>query len=106
MNVKQIIPRELANHDINQAIKYYIEADAKKAALKFVDALEKAYQHISHFPATGFLRYSHELNLPGLRAWPIKKFPHLIFFQEKENHIDVWRVLHSQRDMPKWLTTL
>ena len=24
-------------------------------------------------------RYAHELNLPGLRFWPLARYPHLVF---------------------------
>jgi plasmid stabilization system protein ParE len=40
-----------------------------------------------------------ELNLPGLRSWPLKKYPHLVCYVERSDHIDVWRVPHGQRDI-------
>jgi toxin ParE1/3/4 len=70
-----------------------------------IDTLEKAYTHISRHPATGSQRYAHDLNLPGLRFWPLTRYPHSVFYIEKADHIDVWRVLHGQRDIPAWLQT-
>lgn len=70
------------------------------AALGFIDAIEAACRHIAGHPASGSLRYSHELHLPGLRAWPVKRYPHLIFYIERQGHVDVWRVLHGHRDIP------
>lgn len=64
---------------------------------------EKAYGHIGRNPATGSPRHAHELNLPGLRAWPLTRYPHLVFYVERPDHIDVWRVLHGQRDIPAWM---
>ena len=66
-------------------------------------ALEKAYAHIARHPATGSPRYAHELNLPGLRDWPLTRYPHLVFYVEHPDQIDVWRVLHGQRDIPAWM---
>ena len=43
---------------------------------------------------------AHELNLPGLRAWPLTRYPCLVFEVERSDHVDVWRVLHGQRDIP------
>jgi toxin ParE1/3/4 len=43
------------------------------------------------------------LDLPGLRSWPLTRYPHLVFYIERSDHIDVWRVLHGQRDIPVWL---
>lgn len=51
----------------------------------------------------GRSRSSSELNLPGLRFWPLQKYPHLVFYLERSDHIDVWRVLHGQRDVPAWM---
>jgi toxin ParE1/3/4 len=38
--------------------------------------------------------------LPGLRFWPLKRYPYFVFYLERETHIDVWRVLHAERDIP------
>jgi toxin ParE1/3/4 len=102
---KPVVPRELANLDVENAIDYYLGENAEQAALGFIDALEKAYTHIGRHPATGSSRYAHELNLPGLRFWPLPRYPHLVFYVEHENHIDVWRVLHGQRDIPEWMSS-
>jgi toxin ParE1/3/4 len=37
------------------------------------------------------------LNLPGLRFWPLTRYPHLVFYIEMDDHVDVWRVLHGER---------
>lgn len=103
MNVKTVIPRELANRDVDAAIAYYLDEDAAPAAVGFINALEQAYAHIGRHPGTGSPRYAHELNLPELRAWPLPRYPYLVFYVEQHDHIDVWRVLHGQRDIPTWL---
>jgi toxin ParE1/3/4 len=100
VKLKPIIPRELANRDVNDAIDHFFAEGGEKAALGFVDELEQAYAHISRHPASGSPRYAHELNLPGLRSWPLKRYPHMIFYLERNDHIDVWRVLHGKRDIP------
>lgn len=103
MKSKPVIQRESANRDVDEAVAYYLSGDADQAAPGFIDALEQAYAHIGRHPATGSPRYAHELNLPGLRFWPLKRFPHLVFYIERTDHIDVWRVLHGQRDIPAWM---
>jgi len=100
---KPVIPRELANRDVDLAIEHYLSESAGQAALGFIDALERAYAHIGRYPATGSPRYAHELNLPGLRFWPLTRYPYLVFYIELDDHIDVWRVLHGQRDIPAWM---
>ncbi len=103
MSVKPVIPRVLANRDVDQAIDHYLDEGGERVGLGFIDALERAYRHIARHPASGSPRYAQELDLPGLRVWPLKRYPHLVFYVERDDHIDVWRVLHSQRDLPVWM---
>jgi toxin ParE1/3/4 len=75
----------------------------EQAALGFIEALESAYAHISRYPATRSARYAHELELPGLRCWPLKRYPHLVFYVDRIDRVDVLRVLHGQIDIPAWM---
>ena len=101
--VKGIVPRELANRDVEEAIDHYLVEATAKVALGFVDELEKAYAHIARQPASGSPRYAHQLGLADLRSWPLGRYPYLVFYVERDEHIDVWRVLHEQRDIPAWM---
>lgn len=103
MRAKPVIPRASARQDVDEAISFYLSEQAEQAALGFIDALEQAYDYIGRNPATGSPRYAHELDLPGLRGWPLKRYPHIVFYLERDDHIDVWRVLHGARDIPAWL---
>jgi toxin ParE1/3/4 len=103
VTIKPVVARALAAQDIDDAIAHYLNEAAPQAALGFIDALEQAYAHISRHPATGSPRHVHALDLPGLRCWPLTRYPHLIFYFERAQNIDVWRVLHGQRDIPAWL---
>ncbi len=103
MKSKRPISRPQASRDVDEAIDYYLHEAGIDVALGFVDSLEKTYLHLSRYPQTGSSRYAHELDLPGLRMWPLKAYPYLIFYLEQPDHLDIWRVLHSQRDIPAWL---
>lgn len=103
MKTQPIIPRTQANRDVEDAVAYYLGEAGEAVALGFIDALQRAYSHISRHPGTGSPRYAHELNLPGLRYWPMTGYPHLVFYVEQSDHIDVWRVLHGHRDIPAWM---
>ena len=50
------------------------------------------------------MRYAAELNIPGLRFWPLTRFPYLVFYVEREDQLDVLLVLHAKRDIPAWLS--
>jgi toxin ParE1/3/4 len=103
MKTKPVLPRELASRDVEEAVDYYLNEAGEQVALGFIEALERAYHLLAHQPASGSPRYAHELNLPGLRSWPTHRYPYLIFYIELADRIDVWRVLHAQRDIPAWL---
>ena len=38
-----------------------------------------------------------------MRFWPLGRYRDLVFYVECDEHIDVWRVLHAQRDIPAWM---
>lgn len=71
--------------------------------MRFVDALERAVTSIAAHPRAGSPRYAHELDLPGLRTVTVADFPQLVFYVETPTHVDVWRVLHGERDLPSAL---
>ena len=100
---KSLVPRELANADVDAAIDHYLVEASAKVAMGFVDELEKAYAHIARQPTSGSPRYAHQLGIPDLRFWPLGRYPYLVFYVEQDDHIDVWRVLHAQRDIPAWM---
>ena len=103
MKTKPVVPRQQAHGDVQDAVAHYLAEGAAAAALGFIDAVENAYRRIGRHPATGSPRYAHELNLPGLRAWPLTRYPYLVFYVELPDHLYVWRVSHGQRDIPAWM---
>jgi toxin ParE1/3/4 len=103
MTARAVVPRERARRDVEEAIEYYAVEAGADVALGFVDALQKAFRAIGDHPGIGSPRYAHELDLPGLRSHRLDRFPFLLFYVEGEDRIDVWRVLHAQRDIPAWL---
>jgi toxin ParE1/3/4 len=100
---KPIIPRAAANQDVEEAVEYYRLEGGSRAAIGVVGALERAYANLRRHPAAGSPRYAHELRLPGLRSWPLSRYPFVVFYVDRRDHIDVWRVLHAQRDIPAWM---
>ncbi|CAH0179353.1 type II toxin-antitoxin system RelE/ParE family toxin [Roseomonas sp. CECT 9278] len=103
MTDKPVILREAARQDIDQAIAYHAAEAGNSVALAFIDALERAFRRMARHPAAGSPRYADELRLDGLRAWPLRRHPYLVFYRAGADHLDVWRVLHAQRDIPAWM---
>lgn len=100
MRQKVVVRRRRADDGIESAISFYLDEAGTEVASAFLDQLKLALRHITKLPATGSQRYGHELQISDLRQWPIKRFPYLIFYVDKERHIEIVRVLHSKRDIP------
>lgn len=94
--------RALADRDVEEALDHCL-AESARAAEGFVKALEQAFGHIRRAPDSGSPRWAHALDLPGLRAWPLKRYPYLVFYAALPARIEVWRLLHLRRDIPAWL---
>ncbi|MFC4251420.1 type II toxin-antitoxin system RelE/ParE family toxin [Sinimarinibacterium flocculans] len=92
-----------ARRDVDDAAAWYAGQGGLALELAFADALEGAIKQIARHPGTGSSRYADVLKAHALRFWPLKKFPYLIFYVEREQYIDISRVLHAQRDIPAWM---
>lgn len=107
MRAKPAVPRQEAKQDVEDALVYYMAEDAEAAGLGFINALEQAYVHIGRHPATGSPRDAHELNCRACAgSWPLTRYPYLVRCTERSDHVDVWRVLQGQRDIPAWMQDL
>jgi len=104
VTAKPIRPRAVAKGDIQDAVDHYLSEAGNRTALAFIDELQRAYRQIARYPESGSPRYAHELDLPGLRSWPLKRYPFLVFYVVTEDYIEIWRVLHSERDIPAWIS--
>ncbi len=101
--MKRVLPRLAAERDADEAADYYTWEAGEDVARAFAEALQEAYRAIQESPGTGSPGYAHYLKLPGLRTRKLARFPFLIFYFEREDHVDVWRVLHAHRDLPAGL---
>jgi len=95
--------RTLAANDIDTAVAYCRNEVSPETAFGFIDDVEAAITHLCRHPLTGSLRFAHEVEVPELRSWPLKKFPYLVFDVPDADRIDIWRVLHANRDIPAHL---
>ncbi|WP_277184234.1 type II toxin-antitoxin system RelE/ParE family toxin [Caballeronia sp. BR00000012568055] len=104
MRSKPVVPSRQARQDVESEIDYYlVEEGSEQAALGFIGEIETAYTKLGRHPAMGSPRYAYELDLPGLRSWPLRRYPHLVFYVERADHVEIWRVINGARDIPAWL---
>lgn len=100
---KPVVLRAAAVADVESAIDWSPDEGSPAVASRFVDEVQAAYDHICRHSGTGSPRWAGALGLAGLRAWPLRRFPYLVFYFDNGARLDVWRVLHSSRDIPSWL---
>ena len=101
--MKPVRLREVAERDIEQAFSYYLKEAGPGLAVEFIAALDAMWAQLESHPASGSPRYAEQLDLPGLRASLTERFPYVALYVERNNHIDVLRVLHQQQDIPAHL---
>lgn len=92
-----------ARQEVRRITAWYRKEGGALLALRWAASVETAVRHIGANPKTGSTRYATLLKLESLRFWPLKGFPYLVFYLERNAHIDIWRVLHAQRDIPAWM---
>jgi toxin ParE1/3/4 len=100
---KAVQLRRVAADDIDASLEYYLHEAGADVARRFISAVERAFASIGRTPRSGSLRFAYELEIPDLRCWPLSRFPYLVFYVEHPDHVDVWRLLHTRRDIPTTL---
>ncbi|MFY0675477.1 MAG: type II toxin-antitoxin system RelE/ParE family toxin [Bacteroidia bacterium] len=83
-----------AINDLNSIWKYTVETRSEKQADNYYDIIVSQIDEISKNPQLGRSYESVDENLLGLK---VQK--HNIFYQIKENTIEVIRILHAQMDL-------
>lgn len=96
---KHPVLRQGAARDAETITRYYASEGAQ-LALGFAEALQLAYTAIGDYPGIGSLRFAASLGVPDLRAYRLKRFPYLLFYVDRDAHIEIWRLLHVMRDIP------
>ena len=73
-------------------------------AVRFLGAVEQAYEFISRTPEAGAPCRFDRPRLEGLRRWPVPGFAnHLVFYRLVGEWLEIVRVLHGARDIESLL---
>lgn len=80
---------------------HYIAERNLLAADRYLSAVSRTYEAIRQQPGTGnpesFRRQK------GIRSWRVDGFPrYLVFYREFPDHVEVLRVLHGMRNLPRF----
>ncbi len=94
-----VIPRERAHQDLEDILNYYDCQAGVVIATDFIREFSLAQRQVSKYPKIGSTRLCEKANLFNLRVWSLRKYQHQIFYRVETDRVDVWRVLHSRRNV-------
>jgi toxin ParE1/3/4 len=104
MTAEPVIPSRLARQDVEHEVTHYLgDEGSEQAALGFITDIEQAYERLPRHPNIESPRYAYEMDILGRRSSQLDRYPHLLFYIEREVHVEVWRMLNGKRDIPTWL---
>ncbi|HKX45734.1 MAG TPA: type II toxin-antitoxin system RelE/ParE family toxin [Planctomycetota bacterium] len=94
--------RPEADRDTDQAADFYAREAGIDVALQFLAAVDQAYQRLVEHPHVGASVQAFEPRLAELRFWPVPGFEsYLVFYVPSPDLVEVVRVLHGARDLPR-----
>ena len=99
MTVRTIAPHRHAIADVHDIICYYREQAGTAVAENFASEIDEAYARLKQHPNIGSPRPALDLDIDGVKSWALKRFPHQIFYEIQNDHVELWRILHPRRDI-------
>ena len=99
MTPKPVDVRTVANGDVEAIVDYYTTEAGDGVALRFIEDLLAAYDLLATTPGGGSSRLDERLKLGGARTWSLSAFPYVVVYFDRADRVDIWRVLHAQRDL-------
>lgn len=97
--MKPAIPRQQARADLRAEVTYYRKHACKPIANQLASAVDDALRHLQQNPGTGSLRIGQILDIPDLRSWRVSGFPLIWFYFEREDSLDIVRLLGERQDI-------
>ena len=97
--MKPAVLRPQPLRDQQGEVRNYRNEAGTRVAVRLVKATNAALDQIELEPGIGSPVLGSQLAIPGLRSWQVKRFPLLWFYFEREDHLDVVRLLGARQDV-------
>ncbi len=97
--MKPAVLRPQALRDQQGEVRYYRKEGGARLAVKVAKATNETLDQVELEPGMGSPRLGKLLGIPGLRTWRVGKFPLLWCYFEREDHLDVVRLLGERQDL-------
>lgn len=97
MKPAHLRPQALA--DRKDSARYYRRVASTRIAEDMVNAAREALFQIEQNPGIGSPHIGQQIDIPGLRSWHVSGFPLIWFYFEREDFLDVVRLLGERQDI-------
>jgi toxin ParE1/3/4 len=97
--VKPARLRPAAQQDLVALSLWYAEQGGASLAARLFDAARAALKPIQRLPGLGLPALAESVGMPGLRHWGVDGFPVRWFYLERDDHLDVLRLLGERQDI-------
>ncbi len=91
--------RPAAEDDLLSLARWYGERGGRLLAEKFFDEARQALLTVEAMPTIGSPRLGLQCEQPGLRSWALEHFPVRWFYFERDDCVDVVRLLGERQDI-------
>ena len=98
--------RPLAETDLVERTRYYRSEAGHEIGERFFDTAVDTLRTIEKMPGVGSLRLGELCDVPGLRSFRIRGFPCGWFYFERNDYVDVIRLLSYAQDLPALLADI
>ncbi|MDX1971785.1 MAG: type II toxin-antitoxin system RelE/ParE family toxin [Candidatus Sumerlaeia bacterium] len=100
----RILYKPQAVVDIENHALWLVFEVSQGISKKFLDSLDATVLDLSEMPMVGRLYQSSNPRLMGIRVWRVAEFENiLLIYRPIKGGIELFRVLHGARDIPKLL---
>ena len=97
MKPAHLRPQALA--DRKDSARYYRRVASTRISEDMVIAAREALDQIEQNPGMGSPGIGQQLDIPGLRSWRVSGFPLIWLYFEREEFLDVVRLLGDRQDI-------
>ena len=91
--------------DLDAQFRWYETEASEKIALCYLTAVHRTVEELAERPDLGRRRHFEHPELQGLRSCLVARpfHRHLVFYRHDETSLDLVRVMHGARDLPRGL---
>ena len=101
--MKRAVLRPAAERDLIDATRWYAGQGGLALGAKAFDAARAALEPIQSMLGLGSPWLGNEYGLPGLRQWGVDGFHMSWYYLERDDHLDVVRLLGNRQDIATML---